>query len=118
MRAARRQHLFGLRGVVRHPRLAEHVLARRERGRGELEMAVGPGADADGVDGGVVEQLLDALRDARDAVFRGHGLAARARAVDDVDDLDIIDLAKAGNVSQPLIAACPDQADSEGHVYS
>ena len=51
MRAAGRQHLFGLRGVVRHPRLAEHVLAGRERGRGELEMAVGPGADADGVDG-------------------------------------------------------------------
>ena len=118
MRAARRQHLFGLRGVVRHPRLAEHVLARRERGRGELQMAVGPGANADGVDGGVVEQLFDALRDARDAVFRGHGLAARPRAVHDVDDLDIIDLVEAGNVSQALIAACPDQADSEGHVYS
>ena len=94
------------------------MLARRERGRGELEMAVGPGADRDGVDGGVVEQLLDALRDARDAVFRGHGLATRARAVHDVDDLDVIDLAEAGNVSQALIAARPDQADSEGHVYS
>ena len=41
-----------------------------------------------------------------------------ARAVHDVDDLDVIDLAKAGNVSQALIAARPDQADSEGHVYS
>ena len=67
---------------------------------------------------GSSSSCFDAVGDARDAVFRGHGLAARTRAVHDVDDLDIIDLAKAGNVSQPLIAACPDQADSEGHVYS
>ena len=113
---ADREHRFGLCRVGRHPRLAEHVLARFERGSCVFEVHVGPRADADRVDRRIGEQFLDRLGDPGNVPFRRDALARCARAIDHIDDFHVVDLAEAGDVTQLLIAARADQSNAECHV--
>ena len=56
------EHPLGLAGVHRHPGLGQDVLAGVERRQGDRAVQVGPGADDDGVDLVVVDQVLPARR--------------------------------------------------------
>ena len=53
-------HLLRLRHRVRQRLLAQHVLAGRERGEGDLVVGVARGADVDDVDAGILDQVLPA----------------------------------------------------------
>lgn len=110
------QHAVGLGGVHRHARLGQHVLAGFEGRQGDRAVQIRPGADDDGVEVRVGEQVLPALVGARDAK-----LARRLRSRDeppvaDRDDLNVGQGAQPGNVPQPGVGPGTDEADAQSAV--
>ncbi len=88
-----RGHLFGLGGVVGEGLLAEHVLARLERGDRPLRVQTVGQRVVDGVDVGIGEQVGVGVEDARDAVLGGVGVGAAAVTRGDRDHLGILRVA-------------------------
>ena len=115
------EHAPALGGVHGHARLAEHVLARAERGGRHLAVHVGPGADAHRVDVGRVDDLLPARVHPADAELARHPLARFLRPVGDRDQLDPGLGLQLGDVVLARVGAGADEADADlgvGHDFS
>ena len=69
------EHRFGFIGIRGHPGLAKDVFALFQSGHGEVGMHIGPGADADGVDGWVVQQIPPVIVNGGDVERIGYPLA-------------------------------------------
>ena len=110
------QHLAGLGGGGGHAGLGEHVLAGLQRGNGQRAVHIGPGADADGADGLVLQQLLPTVVDGGDVELVGHHLPGRAGTVGHRGDFDACDLVEAGDVAVAGVAPRADESDSDAFV--
>ena len=111
VRPCRFEHRVSLRRVHRHPRLAQHVLARFQRGDGDRRVHVGPRADAHRVDAVVVDDLAPVGRHPGDAELARGAFARSARPVGDRDNLDPRLLLQARNVELPGVGAGADDPD-------
>ena len=116
MRPGRVQHLPRLRRRRRHAGLAEHMLARLQRGEGQRAVHIGPGADADRLYGRVFQQLAPTVVDGGDVELVGHDPPRLAGAVGHRHNLDAVNLVEAGDVPVAGIAARADQPDSDAFV--
>ena len=115
------QHAPALGGVHGHARLAEHVLARAERGGRHLAVHVGPGADAHRVDVGRVDDLLPARVHPADPELLRDPLPRLLRPVGDRDQLDAGLGPELGDVMLARVGAGADEADADlrvGHDFS
>ena len=117
MQAAGVQHLVGLVGVHGHSRLGEHVLAGGQGCQYQVAVHVGPGADADGIDAVVVEQVGPVVVYRGDFELPGDALPGFAAAVSHGDDLDVALFPEAGDVAQTSVGTGPDQADADHSVH-
>ena len=86
---ARGQHGARLAGVHRHARLAQHVLARRQRRQRDGAVQIGPGANHDGVAVVGRHQLRPALVHRADPELLRHPLRRRTTAVAHADEFDV-----------------------------
>ena len=84
-----------------------------EGGEDQVAVHIGPGADADGVEGVVVEELGPVVVGLGDFVLVGDALGGLAGAVGDGGDLDAGLLAEAGDVAEGGVGAGADEADAE-----
>ena len=109
----RLEHRVSLGCVHRHPCLAEHVLARFQRGDGDRRVQVWPRADAHRVDAVVFDDLEPVVRDPRNAEFARGALAGFPRSVGDRDDLDPRLLLQARDVELPCVGAGADDTDAK-----
>ena len=105
------EHPLGLAGVHRHPRLRQHMLARAQRRQRRGAVQVGPGADDDGVDRLVVDQLLPAAVDPGDVELARDAARRFAESVADPRDLDTRDRAEAGDMPGARDRAGADDPD-------
>src|SRR5262249_52866436 len=107
------EHAVRLAGVHAHACLGQDVLAHLQGGEGDGAVQVRPGAGDDGVDVGVLDEVLPALEGARDAVLPGDGGGRFRPAVADGDDLDAGEGPQPGDVAGAGVAPGPDQADAD-----
>ena len=116
MLARRGEHPMGFGRGHRHPRFREDVLAGFECGQRDRAVQVGPGADDDGVDPRVGDQVFPAVERARDAELAGRRRRGLRPAVADGDDLDLGDRPQAGDVTRSGVGPGADEADAQrGH---
>ena len=111
VRPRRVEHRVSLRCVHRHPRLAEHVLARLQGGDGDRRVQVRPRADAHRVDAVVLDDPAPVIRYLRDAELARRALARFARSVGHRDDLDARLVLQTRNVELPGVGAGADDSD-------
>ncbi len=110
------EHAVGLGGVHAQPCLGQDVLALGQRCECDRAVQVGPGADDDGINLGVGDQLLPVAIGARDAVLVGGGGGGFRPAVDDSDHLNVGQGAQPGDMPQPGVGPGTDQADAQRRV--
>ena len=103
------EHLPGLSAGVRHPALAEHVLAALERRERERAVHVGPGPDQDRLDIIVLEELPPVRVGAGNAEGVGHTLARLQAPVRHRDDLALRYAPESGDLDILHIGAGADQ---------
>ncbi len=85
-------------------------------GDGQGRVHIGPGADADGVDLAVLDDLQPVGRDPGDGEFVGHALAGFNGAVGHRHHLHARLVAQPGDMHRPGVAAGADDADANGLV--
>src|SRR5262245_39872660 len=78
----------------------------------DFTMQVGPCADHDGIDAGIVDERLPGLVRLGNLELCRRTRVRLGRAVDDADNVNAVDLAKAGNVAQASIRAGTDNANT------
>ena len=105
---------MGFAGVHRHSRLAQHVLARSEGCHGQRAVHVGPGADANGVQAFVLQQLFPIVVNGRDIEGVGDTLSRLPAAVGHGANLDASGAMEPGNVPVAGVSSGSNQADSDG----
>ncbi len=103
----------GLGGIHGQPGLGEDMLAGLERGQGNGAMQVRPGADDDGVDLVVGDQVLPLGECAGNAKLAGHGCRGLWPAIANRDNVDAFLGQQAWNVPQTGIGPGADQTDSQ-----
>ncbi len=113
MLSRRGEHLVGLRRVQAHACLGEDVLAGSQCRQRDRRMQIGPGADDDGVDVRVVDEIFPGGEAAGNGEFPCHCRGGFEATVGDGDNLDVRDSAEARNVPGFHVRACADEADSQ-----
>src|SRR5262249_49491122 len=112
------EHPAAVRGVHRHPRLAEHVLALLENGLRDLTVHVRPGPDAHSVDVLGADEVLPALVHLGDPELARDALAGLLRAMGHGDQLDAGLRAKPRDVPHTRVVAGADEAYADRLVGS
>ncbi len=110
------QHLLGLGGVHAHARLGENVQSPFQGGQGDGAMQIRPGADDDGIDVRVRQQLLPVGIGARHAEFAGNGAGGFRPAIAHRHDVHVRLFAQAGDMAQARVGSGADNPDADSFV--
>ena len=89
------------------------MLAGVQGGQRDRAVQVGPGADDDGVEVRIGDQVLPVLEDLRDAVLSGDGLGRGRPPVADGDDVHVREGPEAWDVTGPRVGPRANQSDAE-----
>ena len=105
---SRLAHAVCFLGVAGHARLGQDVFAGVECRASDFAMQIGPRADHDRIDLGIVEQRVPMRIHAGDLKFLGDAGRRLGAAINDADEIDAGDLPETGDVPEPRIATRTD----------